>query len=69
MKLRSRPPWSTIVADEGRGISRCRRIQPRDTAHLPRPLESFQEKDSAGFYIIAAAIIELDVTESAREAT
>ncbi|WP_157977442.1 hypothetical protein [Streptomyces triticisoli] len=31
--------------------------------------ESFQEKDSAGFHIIAAAIIEPDVTESAREAT
>ncbi|MFF0794187.1 hypothetical protein [Streptomyces spiralis] len=30
--------------------------------------ESFQEKDSAGFYIIAAAIIEPDVIESAREA-
>ncbi|MGC4959708.1 hypothetical protein ACLQ2P_41480 [Actinomadura citrea] len=30
--------------------------------------ESFQEKDSAGFYIIAAAIIESAAVESAREA-
>ncbi|MFJ3821270.1 hypothetical protein [Streptomyces nodosus] len=31
--------------------------------------ESFQEQDSAGSSVIAAAIIEPDVTESAREAT
>jgi hypothetical protein len=30
--------------------------------------ESFQEKDSDGFYIIAAAVIDPDVTEHAREA-
>jgi hypothetical protein len=30
--------------------------------------ESFQEKDSAGFYIIAAAVIEPDVAEDARAA-
>jgi hypothetical protein len=30
--------------------------------------ESFQEKDSDGFYIIAAAVINPDVTDQAREA-
>ncbi|AOP51686.1 hypothetical protein SL103_34265 [Streptomyces lydicus] len=40
---------------------------PRSTGQSAWSDESFQEKDSAGFYVIAAAVVDSDALQDARE--